>query len=160
MRKTLIGIVVGTILLFLTGNLVAQEVKVTVPNGTPIKLLLDENVQLQSENTHPGDSVAFRVAEDVDIDGITVIRQGALAYGLIGEGTEWARRLGRGAWIFLELRNVTDVTGRVIPVREPREGMGSNRPGKDHKARYMQARGRGTEIALSLNPFIDRKSVV
>jgi hypothetical protein len=161
MRKTLIGIVLTAAVLLLSSSLIAQVV--TLPEKTAIKLKLKE--PLLSENTHPGDSVAFEVADSVEIDGLTVIPEGALAYGNIEKGTKWARRLGRGAWIFLELKNVTDITGREIPILEPRDGMGSNRPDQDTScmsrrkcqdpnARYMQARGRGTEIALSLNPFM------
>jgi len=117
-----------------------------LPKDTPIKLRLVE--PLLSENSHPGDSVAFEVADDVEIDGVTLIPKGALAYGRIEKGTVWARRIGRGGWVFLELSNVTDVTGREVPVFEPRGGMGSNRPDQDHNARFMQARGRGTEITL------------
>jgi hypothetical protein len=67
---------------------------VTLPDGTPIKLTLSEN--LRSENSHEGDSISFEVTKDVKIDGVTVIAQGALAYGRIVDGTTWARRVGKG----------------------------------------------------------------
>jgi hypothetical protein len=104
---------------------------VTLPGETPMKLKLCEN--LRSENSHEGDSISFAVAQDVKIDGVTVIAQDALAYGRIVAGTTWARRVGRGGMVALELQSVTDVTGREIPIAE---------------GRYIQGRGRGTEITL------------
>jgi hypothetical protein len=143
MRKILIRTVGIAVVLFLTGSLMAQVVDcvepdcVKLPSETPIKLQLVET--LYSENSHPGDSVAFEVADDVKIDGITVIHHGALAYGRIVDGTEWARRMGRPGKVALEIKNVTDVTGREIPVIEPR---------------YIKARDTYTEIVLGMpNPY-------
>jgi hypothetical protein len=129
MQKTSVGLT-AVVLLF-AANLMAQVVK--VPNGTPIRLQLAET--LLCENSHAGDSVAFEVMDDVKIDGITVIRKNALAYGRIDEGTTWARRMWKGGKIFLDLKYVVDVTGRQIPIVEDR---------------YIQARGRGTELTLAM----------
>ena len=128
MRKVLMGIVLAAVALLCRASM-AQVV--TLPGETPMKLKLCEN--LRSENSHEGDSISFAVAQDVKIDGVTVIAQDALAYGRIVAGTTWARRVGRGGMVALELKSVTDVTGREIPIAE---------------GRYIQGRGRGTEITL------------
>ena len=128
MRKVLMGIVLAAVALLCRASM-AQVV--TLPGDTPMKLKLCEN--LRSENSHEGDSISFAVAQDVKIDGVTVIAQDALAYGRIVAGTTWARRVGRGGMVALELQSVTDVTGREIPIAE---------------GRYIQGRGRGTEITL------------
>jgi hypothetical protein len=128
MRKVLMGIVLAAVALLCRASM-AQVV--TLPGDTPMKLKLCEN--LRSENSHEGDSISFAVAQDVKIDGVTVIAQDALAYGRIVAGTTWARRVGRGGMVALELKSVTDVTGREIPIAE---------------GRYIQGRGRGTEITL------------
>lgn len=131
MRKTLFGAVLVIVVLLFCGGLMAQVI--TVPEGTPIKLKLLET--LKCENSHEGDSVGFEVMDDVTIDGVTVIRHGALAYGRIADGTTWARRLGRGGKVALDLKYVTDVTGRQIPIAE---------------GRYTQARGLGSEITVAM----------
>ena len=128
MRKVLMGIVLAAVALLCRASM-AQVV--TLPGETPMKLKLCEN--LRSENSHEGDSISFAVAQDVKIDGVTVIAQDALAYGRIVAGTTWARRVGRGGMVALELKSVTDVTGREIPIAE---------------GRYIQGRGRGTQITL------------
>ena len=131
MRKTLIGITLTAVVLLIAGSLMAQVV--AIPNETPVRLRLVEN--LLCENSHEGDSVAFEVADDVAIDGIVVIKHGALAYARIVDGTTWARRVGRGGRVALQIKYVTDVTGREIPVSEDR---------------YIAARGLGTEITVAM----------
>jgi hypothetical protein len=128
MRKALIGIMLAAVALLCRSSM-AQVVN--LPNGTPIKLKLSET--LRCENSHQGDSISFEVVNDVKIDGVIVIAQGALAYGRIVDGTTWARRVGKGGRVALEVKSVTDVTGRQTPIAEDR---------------YIQGRGRGTEITL------------
>lgn len=131
------------------GAIVAE--KVTLPGGTPLRLGLAEG--LYSQNAHKDASVAFEVMDDVTIDGITVIRCGALAYGRLVDAatangwsvngqTGWSRRIGRPGKIFVQLLYVTDVTGREIPIEEKR---------------YMEARSTTPEVVIvtiaDVNPF-------
>lgn len=90
MRKFLMGIVLAAVALLCSASM-AQVVN--LPSGTPIKLKLSET--LRCENSHQGDSISFEVVNDVKIDGVIAIPQGALAYGRILDGTTWARRVGR-----------------------------------------------------------------
>jgi hypothetical protein len=132
------------------GAIVAE--KVTLPGGTPLRLGLAEG--LWSENAHKDASVAFEVMDDVTIDGITLIRCGALAYGRLVDAstangwnvngkTEWSRRIGKPGKIFVQLLSVTDVTGREIPIEEKR---------------YMEARSTTPEVVIvsiaTVDPFL------
>jgi hypothetical protein len=128
MHKILMGFALAAVALLCRASM-AQVV--TLPGGTPIQLKLSET--LHAENSHEGDSISFEVIRDVKIDGVIMIAQGALAYGRIVDGTTWARRVGKGGRVALELQFVTDVTGREIPITEER---------------YIQGRGRGTQITL------------
>lgn len=132
MRKILIGIALTAVIILLSGSLIAQEV-VVVPKGTPMRLRLAE--ELQCENSHEGDSIAFEVVDPIKIDGETVIPANALAYGRIADGTTPTRRIGKGGRVAFDLKYVTDITGREIPITEER---------------YIRGRGRGTEIVLGM----------
>lgn len=61
-------------------------------NGTPIRLVLEEN--LSSADTRTGQEVAFKVIDDVIVNGYLIIPHGALAKGTITEA-QAKRRMGK-----------------------------------------------------------------
>jgi hypothetical protein len=65
----------------------------TLRNGTPIHLKLSKT--MSSATAHVGDVVELQVAEEVIVDGLSVIPPGSAAIGLVTEA-EPKRRMGHG----------------------------------------------------------------
>jgi hypothetical protein len=65
----------------------------TLRNGTPIHLKLSKT--MSSATSHVGDVVELQVAEEVIVDGLSVIPPGSAAIGLVTEA-EPKRRMGHG----------------------------------------------------------------
>ena len=59
----------------------AIPARLTIPDGTPIKLRLGESVS--SAHARPGDRLDFVVVRDVTVDGFTVISAGTVAHGSV-----------------------------------------------------------------------------
>ena len=89
---------------------------VTLPDATPLKVLLrDPLYSKKLEKDSAGQTVPFEVAEDVVVDGVTLIRRGALAKGHFNH-VEKTKRAGRHAEIGFAFDSVTTVDGQEIPV--------------------------------------------
>src|SRR6266851_7533448 len=72
-------------------------------NGTPIHLKLGKTIS--SATAHVGDVVDLRVAEEVIVDGLAVIPQGAAATGLVKEA-EPKKRLGHSGKLAFSINSV------------------------------------------------------
>jgi hypothetical protein len=72
----------------------------TLANGTPIHLKLGKTISTAS--AHVGDVVELHAAEEVVVDGITVVPIGATATGIVTE-VEPKKRLGRGGKLALSI---------------------------------------------------------
>jgi len=82
--------------------------RLTIPDGTPIKLQLAENVS--STHARIGDSLDFVVVRDVSVGGLTVIPAGTLARGSV-TGVKGKRFLGIGGNVALKLDSVELANG-------------------------------------------------
>jgi len=99
----------------------------TVPERTPIHITLDQAVA--SDQNIPGDHFSATVAEAVDVNGKTVIPQGAHVEGLVVDSRKSGHLMGRA-----QLRLVLDavqVDGKSYDLRTT-AGL---RTGRDHKKR-------------------------
>src|SRR5258707_3919795 len=99
----------------------------TVPERTPIHITLDQAVA--SDQNIPGDHFSATVAEPVDVNGKTVIPQGAHVEGLVVDSRKSGHLMGRA-----QLRLVLDavqVDGKSYDLRTT-AGL---RTGRDHKKR-------------------------
>jgi hypothetical protein len=85
---------------------------VTLPEGTPVKLVLTD---ILSSTEHPDDPIVFEVSEDVLIGGAVVIRRGALGIGKI-LAAKASAHWNRGAALEFEVQGVTAADGQVIKV--------------------------------------------
>ncbi len=92
----------------------AVPASVTIPDGTPIKLRLGENVS--SAHSRPGDHLDFVVVRDVNIEGFTVIPAGTVASGTV-TGVKGRRFLGIGGKVSLKLDSVKLVNGDQVKLR-------------------------------------------
>jgi hypothetical protein len=71
----------------------APTPEIVLPNQTPVHFKLEKPIS--SATAHVGDELNFEVTQDVVIRGVTVIHQGAAAFGTVTEA-EPKRRMGRG----------------------------------------------------------------
>jgi len=102
----------------------------TLANGTPIHLKLGKMISTAS--AHVGDVVELHAAEEVVVDGLTVVPIGATAVGIVTE-VEPKKRLGRGGKLALSinfLRLGNDEKAAVRSFQETSESI-SQGHGKD-----------------------------
>jgi len=88
---------------------------VTLPEGTPVNLVLTDILSSTSAAEHPNDPIVFEVSEDVLIDGTVVVRRGALGSGKILTAKA-SGHWNRGGALEFEIQNVTAADGQVIKV--------------------------------------------
>jgi hypothetical protein len=82
---------------------VAQQQAVDLPEGTRIRVRLDQD--LGSKISRPGDSFGATVAEDVQVNGQTVIQKGARAEGTVIDAKPLGKIKG-GAYLAVRLERV------------------------------------------------------
>lgn len=87
----------------------------TIPGGTPVTVLLRDPLYSKQINEKNGVAVNFEVADDVAVDGMVLIRRGALATGHFAD-VEKTKGLGRHAQLSFTFDAVTAVDGQKIPV--------------------------------------------
>ena len=95
----------------------------TLRNGTAIRLKLRKTIS--SATSHVGDEVNLQVAEEVVVDGLSVIPSGAAATGLVTEA-EPKRRLGHGGKLAFSINSVRLRDNEKAAVRSFQESAGSN----------------------------------
>ena len=93
-------------------------------NGIAIHLKLSKTIS--SATAHVGDVVDLRVAEEVIVDGLAVIPQGAAATGLVKE-VEPRRRLGHGGKLAFSIDSVRLKDNEKAAVRSFQESSGANK---------------------------------
>jgi len=102
----------------------AGPARLTIPDGTPIKLQLAENVS--STHARIGDSLNFVVVRDVNVGGFTVIPAGTMARGSV-TGVKGRRFLGIGGNVALKLDSVELVNGDRVNLRARMDVKGRSR---------------------------------
>ena len=85
--------------------------RLTVPEGTPVQLLLANTVS--SAHAHAGDPLDFVVVRDVLIDGLTVIPAGSVAHGSV-TAVHHRRVLGIGGEVGFRLDSVRLANGESV----------------------------------------------
>src|SRR5271166_762381 len=107
----------------------AQEIgsmpaRLTIPDGTPIKLRLAESVS--SAHARTGDRLDFVVVRDVSVGGFTVIPAGTMARGSV-TGVKGKRFLGIGGNVALKLDSVELVNGERVVLNASKKVKGGSR---------------------------------
>jgi hypothetical protein len=92
-------------------------------NGTPIHLKLGKTIS--SATAHVGDVVDLKVVEEVSVDGLLVIPEGAAAIGLV-TAAEPKKRMGHGGKLAFGINFVRLKDNEKAAVRSFQEGSGSN----------------------------------
>ena len=111
---------------------VAISTAVMIPDGTPVTVLLfDPLYSKKLSKDSAGASVNFEVMNDVAVNGVVVIRRGALAVGHFTD-VEKTKNRGRHAEIAFAFDSVTSVDGQKVPVVPAKERVRGGR--KDETA--------------------------
>src|SRR5580704_6073560 len=84
----------------LAQELSAVPASVSIPEGTPVRLQIADNVS--SAHAHTGDQLNFVVVSAVSVGGFTVIPAGTVARGSV-TGVKGRRFLGIGGRVALKL---------------------------------------------------------
>ncbi len=98
----------------------------TLEDGTPIKLVLSQN--LSSATAHTGDLVAFETVEDVKVQNVVVIPRGSNAWATITDA-QHKRRLGRAGHLDLNIDKVRLADGEKVLLRAVAGGSGGGHQG-------------------------------
>lgn len=91
-----------------------QRPPLQIPDGTPIEI--EAPYTYRSIDFKPKDKISFRVVNPVNVNGVTVIDQGATATGRIDRakrGGHW----GKAGLFVWTMESVTAVDGSQVPVR-------------------------------------------
>ena len=97
-----------------------------LPNGTPIRLKLSK--MISSASAHGGELVDLEVLEEVTVEGLTVIRKGAAATGMVKEA-EPKKRFGHGGKLGFLVYSVRLSNDEKAAVRSYQESNGANPSG-------------------------------
>ncbi|MFZ3211584.1 MAG: PEGA domain-containing protein, partial [Terriglobales bacterium] len=96
-------------------------------DGTPIKLRLLN--KLDSHTAKNGDEILFGVVNDVVVSGVTVLRRGSPATGVVTQG-EASKTLGRAGKLSFTINDIKLRNGGKAPVRAFNRTSGENRTGE------------------------------
>jgi hypothetical protein len=93
-----------------------EDRTVTLPEGTPLKVILRDPLNSKDVVKKGKDTqVVFEVAADVSVDGVPLIRKGALGLGRFTD-VKAAGRFGRSADLAFVIEHVTAVDGQSVAV--------------------------------------------
>ena len=128
-RAKILASPVYAVLVFLAPGLIGQGLPTGSPallmkSGTPVHLELEETIS--SAHAHRSDRLEFSVVKDVNVDGFTVIRTGALAKGTV-IGVKGKRPLGIGGDVTIRLDSVMLTDGQSMGLDSCKEYKGKSR---------------------------------
>ncbi len=101
-------------IILLTAINLKSQVNVLLQEGEIIQVVLTEN--LDSKISKPGDPVSLEVAEDVIVDSILVIEQGAKVFGTVVQ-TDEADLAGMKGQLGFSIDYTVAITGQNIRLR-------------------------------------------
>ena len=123
MKKTLASLMVVSVLMGVVNFSDAAET-VKVPVGTPVTLSLLQEVS--SKTATVGQRVMFTVAADVNIEGKTVIKQGASAIGEVTAASS-VGMVGSAGELTVTLHTVTAADSTMIPISATKGAQGQSK---------------------------------
>lgn len=132
---------------------------VTIPDGTPVTVLLRDPIyskRLPKDSV--GATVNFEVANDVAVNGVVLIRRGALASGHFTDVEKTKSRF-RHAQISFAFDAVTAVDGQKVPVAAESESVKGGRHAETAEALQFAVLGalamHGTDALISAGTSYD-----
>jgi hypothetical protein len=102
-------------------NHTTQSPEITLPEGTAINVVTAQAIT--SKTANPGDSVDFKVNDDVVVNGQVIVTKGTPAKGFV-INAEPGRSLGKSGKLGITVETTTMVDGRTLKLRaaKGREG--------------------------------------
>lgn len=91
-----------------------SHAQLVIPSGTKVSTRLEQS--LTSSSAQEGQAVNLSVTEDVRINDVVVIRQGATVYGTVSMAQE-KRRMGRSGKLDFTIEKVRAADGEFVPLR-------------------------------------------
>jgi hypothetical protein len=104
----------------------AAPVAILLEDGTPIHLVLSENLSSASATT--GETVEFEVVDDIVVNGLLVVPHGSTAWATVTEA-EHKRHLGRGGKLDLNIDKVRLADGEKALLRGVKDTQGGGHTG-------------------------------
>jgi hypothetical protein len=95
-------------------------------DGTPIKLVLSQNVS--SADANVGDTVSFEVVEDVLVDGIVVVPKGSIAWATV-TAAQHKKTMGRGGKLDMNIDKVRLADGSKTLLSATKNAKGGGHTG-------------------------------
>ena len=109
-----------------TGTTANNGENVNVPDGTEIKIMTIE--EISGQKVVEGDPLTFKVAEDVKVNGKTVIAKDSIVKGMVA-GAKKSGMMGRGGSLNIRVESAQTVDGQKIKLRSAKSNEGGNNTG-------------------------------
>jgi len=103
-----------------------QTNEVVIPDGTEFSVLTTE--EISSKTATEGDALSFKVAEDVKINGQTVIAKDTLVKGVVSTAKK-AGMMGRGGNLGIRIESTTTVDNQKSKLRSSKGKEGNDKTG-------------------------------
>ena len=98
----------------------------TIPDGMEFAVVtIDE---ISSKTAAEGDPLTFKVAEDVKVDGQTVIAKGTLVKGIVAQAKK-AGMMGRGGSLGIRVESATTIDNQKLKLRSTKGKEGDDKTG-------------------------------
>jgi hypothetical protein len=124
----------------------AQQPSASIlPDGTPMKLRLLN--KLDSQTAKNGDEIPFAVVNDVVVGGVTVLRRGSPATGVVTHA-EAAKTGGRAGKLSFTINDIRLLNGGKVPVRAL-----NRKSGEDRSAQMYYMAAEFGLVGAALAPF-------
>ena len=103
-----------------------QASEVVIPDGTEFEIETTE--EISSKTAAEGDPLSFKVADDIKINGQTVIAAGTLVKGTVSNAKK-AGMMGKGGQLGIRVESTTTVDGQKLKLRSSKGKEGSDKTG-------------------------------
>ena len=108
------------------GNSGGTAVNITIPDGTEIKIATIEDIS--GQKVVEGDPLTFKVAEDVKIDGVTVIAKDTLVKGTVSSAKKKGF-MGKSGELSVRIESTQTVDNQKLKLRASKSGKGGDNIG-------------------------------
>ena len=98
----------------------------TIPDGMEFTVVTVD--EISSKTATEGDPLTFKVAEDVKVDGQTVIAKGSLVKGSVAQAKK-AGMMGRGGTLGIRVESATTIDNQKLKLRSTKGKEGDDKTG-------------------------------
>lgn len=102
------------------------EIVRVIPDGSEFTVVTVD--EISSKTAAEGDPITLKVAEDVKIDGLTVIAKGSLVKGIVAQAKK-AGMMGRGGSLGIRVESTTTVDNQKLKLRSTKGKEGDDKTG-------------------------------